>query len=159
MVNIERPYTLILRRTAYTASPRAKEALETHINEMMNLGVLRKTGQIEEVEVTTPVNINWHNDKSRMVGDLRELDTYTIPDRYPITRIHETLTQLSKARFITSMNLLTGFHWNVLRPHARKLLRINPHCGIYEYLRMPFGTRSSPCLYQRMMNTIIPHEL
>ncbi|MBW0558597.1 hypothetical protein O181_098312 [Austropuccinia psidii MF-1] len=159
MLNVERPYPPLLRRPAYPASPRAREALENHINELMKLGVLRKAGHNEEVEVTTPVIITWHNDKSRMVGDFRALNTYTIPDRYPIPRIHETLTQLSKARFITSMDALKGFHQNVLTPHARKLLRIIAHCGIYEYLRMPFGIKNAPSHYQRMMNTIFPHEL
>ncbi|MBW0519365.1 hypothetical protein O181_059080 [Austropuccinia psidii MF-1] len=94
-----------------------------------------------------------------MVGDFRALNTYTIPDRYPIPRIHETLTQLSKARFITSMDALKGFHQNVLTPHARKLLRIIAPCGIYEYLRMPFGIKNAPSHHRRMMNTIFPQEL
>ncbi|MBW0467360.1 hypothetical protein O181_007075 [Austropuccinia psidii MF-1] len=51
-----------------------------------------------------------------------------------------------------------GFHQNVLTPHSRKLLRIIDHCGIYEYLRMPFGIKNVPSHYQRMMNTILPHE-
>ncbi|MBW0541371.1 hypothetical protein O181_081086, partial [Austropuccinia psidii MF-1] len=94
----------------------------------MKLRVLRKAGHNEEVEVTAPVIITWHNDKSRMVSYFGALNTYTIPDRYPIPRIHDTLTQLSKARFITSIDALKGFHQNVLNPHARKLLRIIAHC-------------------------------
>ncbi|MBW0520170.1 hypothetical protein O181_059885 [Austropuccinia psidii MF-1] len=125
----------------------------------MKLGVLRKVGHNEELEVTTPVIITCHNDKARRVGNSRALNTYTMPDRYPIPRIHDTLTQLSKERFITSMDALEGFHQNVLTPHARKLLRIIAHCGIYEYLRMPFGIKNAPSHYQRMMNTIFPHEL
>ncbi|MBW0525677.1 hypothetical protein O181_065392 [Austropuccinia psidii MF-1] len=157
--NVERPYPPLLRRPVYPASPRAREALESHINDLMKLGVLRMVGHNEEVKVTTPVIITWHNDKSRMVSDSRELNTYTIPDRYSIPRIHETLTQLSKARFITFMDSLKSFHQNVLTPHARRLLRIIAHCGIYEYLRMPFGIKNAPSHYQRMMNTIFPHEL
>ncbi|MBW0489370.1 hypothetical protein O181_029085 [Austropuccinia psidii MF-1] len=103
-----------LRRPAYPANPRAREALESYINELMKLGVLRKAGHNKEAEVTTPLIITWNNDKSRVVGDFRELNTYTIPDRYPIPRIHETLTQLSKARFITSMAALKVFHQNFL---------------------------------------------
>ncbi|MBW0537332.1 hypothetical protein O181_077047 [Austropuccinia psidii MF-1] len=159
MLVVKRPYPPLLRRKAYPASPRAREALENHINELMKLGVLRNAGHNEEVEVTNPVIITWHNDKSRMVGDFRAFNTYTIPDRYPIPRIHETLTQLSKAKFITSMDSLKCFHQNFLTPHARKLLRIIAHCGIYEYLRMPFGIKNAPSHYQRMMNTIFPHEL
>ncbi|MBW0528485.1 hypothetical protein O181_068200 [Austropuccinia psidii MF-1] len=125
----------------------------------MKLGVLRKFGHNEEVEVKTPVIITWHNDKSRMVGDFRALNTYTIPDRYPIPIIHETLTQLSKAKLITSMDSLKGFHQNFLTPHARKLLRTISHCGIYEYLRMPFGIKNLPSHHQIMMNAIFPHAL
>ncbi|MBW0529798.1 hypothetical protein O181_069513 [Austropuccinia psidii MF-1] len=94
-----------------------------------------------------------------MVGDSRELSTYTVPDRYPIPRIQETLTQLSKAKYITSMDALKGFHQNVLTPKTKKLLRIITNCGIYEYLRMPFGIKNAPSHYQRMMNTIFPKEL
>ncbi|MBW0498810.1 hypothetical protein O181_038525 [Austropuccinia psidii MF-1] len=93
-----------------------------------------------------------------MVVDFRELNTYTIPDRYPIPRTQETLTQLSKAKYITSMDALKGFHQNVLMPKTRKSLRIITYCGIYEYLRMSFGIKNAPSHYQRMMNTISPQN-
>ncbi|MBW0492996.1 hypothetical protein O181_032711 [Austropuccinia psidii MF-1] len=125
----------------------------------MKLGVLRNGGNNEEVEVKTPVIIAWNNGKSRMVGDFRSLNTYTIKNRYFIPRINETLNQLSKTRFITSMDALKGFHHNVLRPHARKLMGIIAHCGVYEYFRMPFGIENVPSHYQRMMNTLSPHEV
>ncbi|MBW0578527.1 hypothetical protein O181_118242 [Austropuccinia psidii MF-1] len=48
MLNKERPYPLLLRRPAYPASLRAREALEIHINEIMKLGVLRKVGTIKK---------------------------------------------------------------------------------------------------------------
>ncbi|MBW0539727.1 hypothetical protein O181_079442 [Austropuccinia psidii MF-1] len=54
---VERPYPPLLRRSAYLASPRPREALENHINELMKLGFLRKVGHNEEVEVKTPVII------------------------------------------------------------------------------------------------------
>ncbi|MBW0522429.1 hypothetical protein O181_062144 [Austropuccinia psidii MF-1] len=135
ILNVEKPYPPLLIRPAYPASPTAREALEVHIKELIDLGVLRKVGHNQQVEVTTPVIITWNNGKSRMVGYFRALNTYNIPDRYPIPRIHETLTQLSQAKFITAMDALKGFHKNVLKDNAKKLLRI--HCGILEYLRMP----------------------
>ncbi|MBW0482047.1 hypothetical protein O181_021762 [Austropuccinia psidii MF-1] len=82
ILNVEKPYTPLLRRPAYPASPRAREALEVHIKALMDLGVLRKVGHNEQVEVTTPVIITCNNGKSRMVGDFRALNTYTIPERY-----------------------------------------------------------------------------
>ncbi|MBW0552249.1 hypothetical protein O181_091964 [Austropuccinia psidii MF-1] len=48
-LNIDRPYPPVLRRPAYPASPRSREALEKHIQELIQLGVLRKVGHNEEV--------------------------------------------------------------------------------------------------------------
>ncbi|MBW0509923.1 hypothetical protein O181_049638 [Austropuccinia psidii MF-1] len=74
MLNVERTYHPLLRRPAYPASPRAREALESHINELVKLGALSNVGHNEEVEVTMPVIITWHNDKLRMVGDFIALN-------------------------------------------------------------------------------------
>ncbi|MBW0545421.1 hypothetical protein O181_085136 [Austropuccinia psidii MF-1] len=109
MFNVENPYPPLLRRPAYPDSPRARKAIEVHINKLMDLVLFRKLGHNDQVEATIPVIITWHNGKSRMVGDFRALNTYTIPDRYPIPIIHETLPQLSQAKFITAIDALMGF--------------------------------------------------
>ncbi|MBW0523366.1 hypothetical protein O181_063081 [Austropuccinia psidii MF-1] len=62
-LNIDRPYPPVLRIPAYPASPRAREAFKKHIQELIQLGVLRNVGHNEEVEVTTPSIIALHNDK------------------------------------------------------------------------------------------------
>ncbi|MBW0528029.1 hypothetical protein O181_067744 [Austropuccinia psidii MF-1] len=84
IINIDRPYPRLLRRPAYPESPKSREALEAHIKEPLDLAVIRNVGHNEEVEITTPVIVAWHNGKSRMVGDFRALNTYTVSDRYPI---------------------------------------------------------------------------
>ncbi|MBW0571028.1 hypothetical protein O181_110743 [Austropuccinia psidii MF-1] len=158
ILNIERPYPPLLRRPAYPESPKSTEALEIHIKEFLDLSVIRKVGHNEEVEITTPVIVVRHNGKSRMVGDFRALNTYTVPDRYPITKIQIALTQISQAVYITTMDSLKGFHQNVVTPRARKFLRIIVHYGVYEYLRMPFGIKNAPSHFQGMMNEIFPEE-
>ncbi|MBW0536441.1 hypothetical protein O181_076156 [Austropuccinia psidii MF-1] len=57
ILNVEKPYPPLLKRPDYPAGPRAREALEVHIKELMDLGVLRKVGHDEQVE--TQIN----NDK------------------------------------------------------------------------------------------------
>ncbi|MBW0490263.1 hypothetical protein O181_029978 [Austropuccinia psidii MF-1] len=136
---MEKPYTPLLRRPAYSASPRAREALEVHIKELMDLGVLRKVVHNEQVEVTTPAIINSHSGNSRIN--------------------HEKLTPLSKANIITAMDSPKGFNQNVLAENSKNLLRMIIYCGIYEYLRIPFGIENAPFHYQRMINTIFPEEL
>ncbi|MBW0503070.1 hypothetical protein O181_042785 [Austropuccinia psidii MF-1] len=156
---VERPYPPLLRRSAYPELPKSGEALEIHIKELLDLGVIRKVGHNEEVEITTPVIVACDNGKFRMVGDFRALNTYTVPNRYPIPKSQISLTQISQAVYMSTMNALKGFHHNVVTPRARKYLRIIVHCGVYEYLRMPFGIKNAPSHFQRRMNEIFPEEL
>ncbi|MBW0550977.1 hypothetical protein O181_090692 [Austropuccinia psidii MF-1] len=92
ILNIEKPHPPLLRKPVYPESPKSREALEIHIKELLEIGVIRKVGHNEEVEITTPVIVALNNGKSRMVGDFRDLNTYTVPDRYPIPKIQISLT-------------------------------------------------------------------
>ncbi|MBW0511709.1 hypothetical protein O181_051424 [Austropuccinia psidii MF-1] len=155
----DKSYPQLLRRPAYPESPKSREALEIHIQELPDLGEIRKVGHNEEVEITTPVIVAWHNGKSRMVGAFRSLNTYSVPERDPIQKMQISLTQISQEVYITTMDALKGFHQNVVTPRARKYLRIIFHFGLYEYLRMPFGIKNALSHFQRMMNEIFPEEL
>ncbi|MBW0513042.1 hypothetical protein O181_052757 [Austropuccinia psidii MF-1] len=152
ILNIEKPYPPLLRGPAFPASPKSREALGIYIKELLDLGVIRKAGHNEEVVITTPVIVVWYNGKYRMVGDFRALNTYTVPDRYPIPKIQIALSQISQAVYITIMDSLKGFHQNVVTPRERKYLRIIVHYGVYEHLRMPFGIKNAPSHFQRMIN-------
>ncbi|MBW0509974.1 hypothetical protein O181_049689 [Austropuccinia psidii MF-1] len=57
ILNVENPYPPMLRRKAYTASPRAREALEVPIKELYDLEALRKVGYNAKANITTPVVI------------------------------------------------------------------------------------------------------
>ncbi|MBW0535379.1 hypothetical protein O181_075094 [Austropuccinia psidii MF-1] len=94
IINLDKPYQSLIKRPAYPARPRARDSLEVHIEELMELGALKKVDPKQQLEVTKPVIITWHNGKSRIVGNFRALSSYTIPNRYPIPGMNETLTQV-----------------------------------------------------------------
>ncbi|MBW0498676.1 hypothetical protein O181_038391 [Austropuccinia psidii MF-1] len=152
-LHVERPYPSMLRRPPYPESMETRKEIEKHINELLDMDVIRKIGHNKIVEITTPVLITWHDSKSRLCGDLRALNNYTKADRYPIPRIPHALDKLEKANNITKMDCMKGFHQNGVKPNSMKLLRIICHMGIYEYTRMPFGIKNAPAHFQRMMDT------
>ncbi|MBW0485084.1 hypothetical protein O181_024799 [Austropuccinia psidii MF-1] len=69
-----------------------------------------KIGHNEIVEITTPVLINWNDGKSRLGENFRALNNYTKADRNPIPKIPHALDKLAKARYITKMDFMKGFH-------------------------------------------------
>ncbi|MBW0539396.1 hypothetical protein O181_079111 [Austropuccinia psidii MF-1] len=142
-LDAERPYPPMLRRPPYPESLETRKEIEKNINELLDMDVIRKIGHNEIV----------------LCGDFRALNNYTKADRYPIPRIPHALDKLEKAKYITKMDCMKGFHQNGVKPNSMKLLRIICHMGIYEYTRMPFGIKNAPAHFQRMMDTIFQEEI
>ncbi|MBW0468409.1 hypothetical protein O181_008124 [Austropuccinia psidii MF-1] len=158
-LDVERAYPPMLRRPPYAEILETREEIEKNINELLDVAVSRKIGHKKIMEITTPVLITWHDGKSRLCADFRALNNYTKADRYPIPRIPHALDKLAKAKYITKMGCIKGFHQNGVKPNSMKLLRIICHMGIYEYARMPFGIKHAPAHSQRMMDSIIQEEI
>ncbi|MBW0496724.1 hypothetical protein O181_036439 [Austropuccinia psidii MF-1] len=140
-MDVERPYPPMLRRSPYPGRLETRKEIEKHNNERLDMDVMRKIGHNEIVEITTPVLLTWNDGKSRLCGDFRALD------------------KLAKAKYITKMNFIKGFHQNGVKPSSMKLLRIIFHMGKYVCTRMPFGIENAPPHFQRMMDTTFQEEI
>ncbi|MBW0472990.1 hypothetical protein O181_012705 [Austropuccinia psidii MF-1] len=147
-LDLERPYPPMLRRPPHPESLETRRDIEKHINEVLDMDVISKIGHNKIVEITTPVLITWHDGEYRCHGDLRALNNYTKADRYPISRIPHSLVKLAKAKYITKMECMKGFHQNGVRPIFINLIGIICHMVIYEYTRMPFGIKNVPAHFK-----------
>ncbi|MBW0485720.1 hypothetical protein O181_025435 [Austropuccinia psidii MF-1] len=154
-LDVERPYPSMVRGPKYLASLETRKEIEKHINQLLDMDLIRKIGNNVIVEITTPVLITWNDGKYRLCGDLRALISYTKADRYPIPRMPHALEKLEKAKCITKMDFMRGFHQNGVKPNSMKLLRIICHMSIYEYTRISFGIKNEPAHFQRMNDTIL----
>ncbi|MBW0479100.1 hypothetical protein O181_018815 [Austropuccinia psidii MF-1] len=73
----------MLRRPSYLEILETSKEIEKHVNELLDMDVIRNIGHNKIVEVTTPVLTTWNYGKSRLCGDFRALNSYTKADRYP----------------------------------------------------------------------------
>ncbi|MBW0480829.1 hypothetical protein O181_020544 [Austropuccinia psidii MF-1] len=149
----------MLRRPSYTESLETRKEIETQINELLEMDVIRKIRNNEIVEIATPVLVTWHDGKSRLCGAFRSPNNYTKADWYPIPRIPHTLGKLAKAKYITKRDCMKGFPQNGVKPNSMKPLRSICHMGIYEYTRMSFEIKNAPAHFQRMIETIFHEEI
>ncbi|MBW0497898.1 hypothetical protein O181_037613 [Austropuccinia psidii MF-1] len=56
-LDVERPYPPMLRTPPYPESLESRKEIEKHINELLDMDIIRKIGHNEIVEITTPVLI------------------------------------------------------------------------------------------------------
>ncbi|MBW0573296.1 hypothetical protein O181_113011, partial [Austropuccinia psidii MF-1] len=121
-LDVERTYPHMLRIPPYPESLETRKEIVTHINQLLDMDFIRKIGHNEIVEITTPALITWHDGQNRLCADFRALNNYTKADRYPIPRIPHALDKLEKAKYITKMDCMKGFHQNGFKPNSMRLL-------------------------------------
>ncbi|MBW0490433.1 hypothetical protein O181_030148 [Austropuccinia psidii MF-1] len=148
-----------LKRPPYPEILDTRKEIQKHINELLDMDFIRNIGHNEIVEITTLVLITWNDGKSGLCGDFRSLNNHTKADRYPITRILHALDKLAKAKYITKMDCMKGFHQDEFKPNSMNLLKSICHMGIYEYTRMPFCIKNASAHFQRMMDIVFKEEI
>ena len=95
------------------------------------------------------------NGQLRFCIDYRRLNAITKKDVYPLSRIDDILDQLGKAKYFTSLDLASGY-WQVkLAKESREKSAFTTHCGLYEFIRMPFGLCNVPATFQRLMQVVL----
>lgn len=88
----------------------------------------------------------------RFCVNYRALNDITIKNRYPIPRIHETLTVLGSAKFFTKLDVISAFHRMRIALGNEYLTAFRTRYGLFEYRVMPFGLANVPSSFQNFIN-------
>src|SRR6185437_3888239 len=97
-----------------------------------------------------PDKISW-----RVLMDFRRLNAQTKKDVYPLPRIDHILPRLRKAKFITIMDLKSGYFQIPIKKEHRHLTAFRTDGGLYEYLFMAQGLCNAPSTFQRIMDKVL----
>lgn len=95
--------------------------------------VLKKLAEVDEGLVIIPVIVAYHKGKSRIFGDFRALNTYTVNNSYPMPQIDHSISVLKGTTHVTVMDINKGFHQIEMEYASKKYVRIVMYQGIYEY--------------------------
>jgi hypothetical protein len=90
-----------------------------------------------------------------MLVDFRRLNEKTVGDAYPLPDITEILDQLDQAKYFTCLDMAMGYHQIALAPGEGPKMAFSTKQGHWEYLRLPFGLKTAPATFQKMMNSML----
>ena len=93
--------------------------------------------------------------KFRLVVDYRKLNAKTIGNAYPLPDITEILDQLGQAKYFSCLDLAMGYHQIDMNPEDIDKTAFSTKEGHWAYRRMPFGLKTAPATFQRVMNTAL----
>lgn len=144
----------IVQRRPYHLSPEERVIVRNKCSELLTAGVIRPS----KSPFSSPILLVKKRDGTdRMCVDYRELNSNTVPDRYPLPLIGDQVQRLSGARFYSCLDMACGFYQvpiNVESNSIEKTAFITPDAH-YEFTAMPFGLRNAPSVYQRAINTAL----
>lgn len=149
--------TLNDKNPVYIKNYRTPESQRTEINQqvekMYREGIIRdSTSPYNSPILLVPKKSNNGDKKWRLVVDFRQLNKKITPDKFPLPRIDEILDQLGRAKYFTTLDLMSGFHQIPLDEQSKKYTAFSSSTGHFEFQRLPFGLNISPNSFQRMMS-------
>jgi hypothetical protein len=90
----------------------------------------------------------------RMVYDYRALNAITVRNRYPLPRIEDMFDQLQGARYLSSLDLQTGYQQIRITPEDIPKTAFTTPLGHFEFKVLTFGLTNAPATFQACMNKL-----
>ena len=93
--------------------------------------------------------------KWRLVIDYRQLNDVTVGDSYPLHNITDILDQLGQSKYFTIIDLQSGYHQIPMDPKDAQKTGFSTEEGHFQFSRMPFGLKTAPATFQRLMDNVL----
>ena len=98
--------------------------------------------------------VNKPDGSHRLVIDFRKHNEKEVGDKYPLPELLSVSNQLGKAKYFTTLDLCSGFYQILVREKDWHKLAFSKTFGHYEFNRSPMGLKTSPSVYQRLMDRV-----
>ena len=145
------PGTSPISMTPHRMAPVELQELRVQLQELLDKGFIRLS--------TSPwgalVLFAKKKEKSlRLCIDYRQLNRFTIKNRYPLPRIDDLFDHLRGARVYSKIDLRTGYHQLRVTETDNPKTMFSTCYGHFEFTVMPFGLANAPAAFIDLMHRV-----
>ena len=95
------------------------------------------------------------NGKVRICIDPKDLNKAVRRENFPIPTVEEVVASMPDAKVFSVIDAKSGFLQIKLNYESSLLTTFNTPIGRYRWLRLPFGIKSAPEMFQHIMDTML----
>ncbi|KAL7078714.1 hypothetical protein ACQ4LE_002708 [Meloidogyne hapla] len=143
------PGTRPVQQRPYTIPHALREEVEKQIKEMLKQNIIKQSSSAWAspiVLVKKADGRSW-----RFAVDYRALNKCTKKQTYLLPRIQDLLDVVGGKSLFSIFDLQSGFHQVKMEKKHTERTAFITHCGLYEFLRLPFGLAGAPHTFQKVM--------
>lgn len=141
-----------VRSRPYRISPRQEEIMRKEVERMLDLGVIEEG----DSEYASPmIIVEVPGKEPRPCIDYRRLNAVTKNQVYPIPNVEERVERVSRAKFISTLDLVRGY-WQVpMTERAKEYATFTTPFGTYRPKMLSFGLKNAPFCFSKLMNQVL----
>jgi len=147
VLNNEKPFNCPPRRLSY----REKEIVQKILDEQLEKKIIRPSNS---QYVSPIVLVEKKTGDTRMCVDYKVLNKVTQKDNYPLPLIEDLIDRLANKEIFSLLDLKSAFNQVDVHDESVKYTSFITPMGQYEYLKMPFGLKNGPSVFQRFVNSV-----
>ena len=141
-----------IRQKAYRIPISKREAVKQQLDEMLQQGIIKPS----KSAWSSPIVLVTKPDNSiRICIDYRKVNNISLSDNYPIPRISEVFEKIGNAKYMSQFDLTKGYYQIPLSDDTKEKSAFVTPFGLYEFEVMPFGMKTSPATFVRLMDRVL----
>lgn len=143
-----------ISKKPYRCSVQDKIEIEKQIIELLEAGLIEESCSPYAAPVTM-VYKKEEGRKSRLCIDFTELNKILVPESQPFPRIDDLKICARNCKYFSKLDINSAF-WSIpVREKDKYKLAFVTHHGHWQWKCLPFGLKTSPAIFQRVLSSVL----
>ena len=91
----------------------------------------------------------------RLCIDYRKLNAVTVPDKFPVPNLSDSIFGLSGTKFFSRLDLVRGYYQVPLDEGSKQYTAFSTNRNHWQFKRLSFGLRNAPSAFQREIQAVL----